>query len=224
MSAGASSDAFDALDQIISAVGKATSHEALELSFKSQSWSAPVVGLGAQWWRSSPLAAADWTALSGSFADQVGAGLTVEGETWASLAPKAWRRERAPEILGVSVPTVGRMHTYGALTAHLRIDHSAWVLQQNSWLGRLMLLAFMAHDRIERLSADPTVARLAPREIECLSLAAEGLKAKQIADELGIGQQTVQFHLARARLKLSAGNTVQAVVRAAKLGVLRTRP
>ncbi len=218
-----SAEAFEGLDQVIAAVGEATSVDHLELSFKKQSWSAPVIGLGAQWWRTSPRSLADWTALSGVFADEVGAGLTVEGETWASLTPKTWRRERTPEILGVSVPTVGRMHTYGALTAHLRIDQGAWLAQQNGWVGRLMLLACVAHDRVERLSADPTLARLAPREIECLSLAAEGLKAKQIADELGIGQQTVQFHLARARLKLSAGNTVQAVVRAAKLGVLRTR-
>jgi len=219
----ASAEALDGLDQAIHAAANASSLGALELSLTGQFWTAPLVGLGVQWWRMSPRAGADWTALSGVFADEIGAGLTVEGETWASLAPKSWRRERTPEILGVSVPTIGRLHTYGALTAHLRIDQGAWLGQQNGWLGRLLLLACVAHDRVERLSADPTLARLAPREIECLSLAAEGLKAKQIADELGIGQQTVQFHLARARLKLSAGNTVQAVVRAAKLGVLRTR-
>jgi DNA-binding CsgD family transcriptional regulator len=223
MGMSASTEAFDVIDQAIHAAANAGSLEDLELGLVARSWSAPIVGLGVQWWRTSPRAPADWTALSGVFADEIGAGLTLEGETWASLAPKALRRERTPEVLGVSVPTIGRMHTYGALTAHLRMDQGAWLAQQNGWLGRLLLLACVAHDRVERLSADPTVARLAPREIECLSLAAEGLKAKQIADELGIGQQTVQFHLARARLKLSAGNTVQAVVRAAKLGVLRTR-
>jgi DNA-binding CsgD family transcriptional regulator len=63
----------------------------------------------------------------------------------------------------------------------------------------------------------PTLGR---REIQCLKLAAEGLKAKQIASALGIGQQTVQFHLSRAREKLNCSNTVQAVARAAQFGLL----
>jgi DNA-binding CsgD family transcriptional regulator len=182
-----------------------------------------LLGIGVQWWRVSPRnTIADWSVASGDVADDIGAGLTVEGETWASLTPKAWRRERSPEVLGVSVPVVGRMHTFGALSAHLLLDHAQWSAQQNAWLGRLLLLAQLVQDRVERWNADSSVTKLAPREIECLSFAAEGLKAKQIAEELGIGQQTVQFHLARARLKLSASNTVQAVVRAAKLGLLRT--
>ena len=61
---------------------------------------------------------------------------------------------------------------------------------------------------------------LGRREIQCLKLAAEGLKAKQIASALGIGQQTVQFHLSRAREKLNCSNTVQAVARAAQFGLL----
>ena len=216
------SDSLERLDQIIHVAGKATSLDGLEESLK-EGLGGVLLGLGAQWWRSSPRnAVPDWSAAGGALPDDVGAGLTVEGETWASLTPKAWRRERTPEMLGVSVPVVGRLHSFGALTAQLQLDHAQWVAQQNAWLGRLLLLAQLVQDRVERWNADATVTRLAPREIECLSYAAEGLKAKQIAEELGIGQQTVQFHLARARLKLSAGNTVQAVVRAAKLGVLRS--
>ena len=48
------------------------------------------------------------------------------------------------------------------------------------------------------------------------------LKAKQIASALGIGQQTVQFHLSRAREKLDCSNTVQAVARAAQFGLCLT--
>lgn len=216
------SDSLERLDQIIQIAAKATSIEALEACLKNNV-DGVLLGIGVQWWRVSPRnTLADWSVAGGDVADDIGAGLTVEGETWASLTPKAWRRERSPEVLGVSVPVVGRMHTFGALSAHLLLDHAQWSAQQNAWLGRLLLLAQLVQDRVERWNADSSVTKLAPREIECLSFAAEGLKAKQIAEELGIGQQTVQFHLARARLKLSASNTVQAVVRAAKLGLLRT--
>ena len=61
---------------------------------------------------------------------------------------------------------------------------------------------------------------LGRREVQCLKLAAEGLKAKQIAITFGIGEQTVQFHLSRAREKLNCSNTVQAVARAAQFGLL----
>jgi DNA-binding CsgD family transcriptional regulator len=52
---------------------------------------------------------------------------------------------------------------------------------------------------------------LAPRERLCLALAATGLVSKQIAAEISISEKTVELHLARARHKIGAQTTTQAV-------------
>ncbi|WP_192355772.1 LuxR C-terminal-related transcriptional regulator [Mesorhizobium mediterraneum] len=49
------------------------------------------------------------------------------------------------------------------------------------------------------------------RERQCLSQAASGLVVKQIAAEIGVSEKTVELHLARARHKLAARTTTQAV-------------
>jgi|RhiMethySRZTD1v2_1073278.scaffolds.fasta_scaffold03869_10 DNA-binding CsgD family transcriptional regulator len=49
------------------------------------------------------------------------------------------------------------------------------------------------------------------RERQCLSLAASGLAAKQMAAEIGVSEKTIELHLACARHKLGARTTAQAV-------------
>ena len=52
---------------------------------------------------------------------------------------------------------------------------------------------------------------LTPRERQCLSMAASGLVAKQMAGEIGISEKTIELHLAGARHKLGARTTAQAI-------------
>jgi DNA-binding CsgD family transcriptional regulator len=52
---------------------------------------------------------------------------------------------------------------------------------------------------------------LSLRERQCLSLTAAGLGAKQMANEIGISEKTIELHLSRARQKLGARTTAQAV-------------
>lgn len=52
---------------------------------------------------------------------------------------------------------------------------------------------------------------LTPRERECMVLLASGFKRQEIADELGIGVESVRTTVKRAYLKLGAHNTVEAV-------------
>jgi DNA-binding NarL/FixJ family response regulator len=61
---------------------------------------------------------------------------------------------------------------------------------------------------------------LTPRERDVLRLAADGLTNRQIADELGIGRESVKTLLERAFVKLGAANRTEAVSSAIKLGVL----
>ena len=61
---------------------------------------------------------------------------------------------------------------------------------------------------------------LTPRETEVLSLMAEGLSNKLIADRLKISDHTVKFHVNSILTKLSADTRTEAVVLAARRGLL----
>ena len=67
---------------------------------------------------------------------------------------------------------------------------------------------------------DPVVEPLTPRETEVLALVAEGLSNKAIADELGISDQTVKFHVSSIAGKLGAASRTDAVRRAVRRGLL----
>jgi DNA-binding NarL/FixJ family response regulator len=60
---------------------------------------------------------------------------------------------------------------------------------------------------------------LSEREIEVLSLAADGLTNKQIAEKLFLSPHTIARHLANARGKLGASNRAEAAVRLHRAGI-----
>lgn len=61
---------------------------------------------------------------------------------------------------------------------------------------------------------------LTPRELEVLSLLAEGLTNKAIALHLEISEYTVKFHVNTIFRKLGAQSRTEAAVRAARLGLI----
>ncbi len=61
---------------------------------------------------------------------------------------------------------------------------------------------------------------LTPREVEVLQLLAEGLSNKQIAARLAISEHTAKFHVAAILGKLGAETRTDAVVRAARAGLI----
>jgi two-component system nitrate/nitrite response regulator NarL len=66
---------------------------------------------------------------------------------------------------------------------------------------------------------DPTL-HLSPREQEVLVLLAEGLSNKEIAAELKLSPHTAKFHVTALLDKLGAQTRTEAVVRAARAGLL----
>ena len=64
------------------------------------------------------------------------------------------------------------------------------------------------------------MASLTSREREVLALLAQGLANKAIAPRLGISEHTVKAHVASIFGKLGAGTRAEAVVTAARLGIL----
>lgn len=61
---------------------------------------------------------------------------------------------------------------------------------------------------------------LTPRELEVLTLLAEGMSNKAIADRLGISVHTAKFHVGVLIDKLDAVGRTDAVAHAARLGVI----
>lgn len=64
-------------------------------------------------------------------------------------------------------------------------------------------------------------AALTPREIEVLTLLAEGATNKSIARRLGISVHTVKFHVASLLDKFEAIGRTDAVTQAVRLGVIQ---
>jgi DNA-binding NarL/FixJ family response regulator len=68
--------------------------------------------------------------------------------------------------------------------------------------------------------AAPPIEMLTPRELEVLGLLSQGLSNKSIADRLRISEHTAKFHVNSILAKLGAEGRTEAVVRAAKLGLV----
>ncbi|AGC41666.1 LuxR family DNA-binding response regulator [Myxococcus stipitatus DSM 14675] len=66
----------------------------------------------------------------------------------------------------------------------------------------------------------PGPETLTPREREVLALLAEGLSNKAIADRLGISEHTAKFHVNAVLSKLGVQRRTEAVVRAARMGLV----
>lgn len=60
--------------------------------------------------------------------------------------------------------------------------------------------------------------RLSDRELQVLSLTAEGLSTKESALRLGVTANTIEFHRRRIMMKLDAANAAEMVLRAKELG------
>jgi two-component system, NarL family, nitrate/nitrite response regulator NarL len=78
----------------------------------------------------------------------------------------------------------------------------------------------MAASIVERRVAPSASAELTPREAQVLELLAEGLSNKLIAARLGISEHTAKFHVNAVLDKLGAETRTEAVVRAARQGLL----
>ena len=67
---------------------------------------------------------------------------------------------------------------------------------------------------------DPIAVDLTPREREVLTLLAEGMPNKSIADSLSISEHTVKFHVNAILGKLGAQSRTEAATRATRMGMI----
>ncbi|HZR88370.1 MAG TPA: helix-turn-helix transcriptional regulator [Bradyrhizobium sp.] len=93
-------------------------------------------------------------------------------------------------------------------------------------VGGLRLAAPGEAAKVAMVSRDPAPARdlaeveLTPRELDVLTLLAEGASNKTIARQLGISVHTAKFHVGSILDKLDATGRTDAVAHAARRGVI----
>lgn len=113
---------------------------------------------------------------------------------------------------GFGVLTLARR---GGLLTECELETKLPMMQ---WLARAVHeRLFDAHKAWQRNAASGC---LTERELTCLRLAAEGGTAGEIALLAGVGERTVNFHMANAIEKLGAANKTHAVALALRLGLL----
>jgi DNA-binding CsgD family transcriptional regulator len=72
----------------------------------------------------------------------------------------------------------------------------------------------------EQLARDKRLAEFTPRELDVLRLLAEGLDTQALATRLGIAPHTVEWHVTHLTEKLGVHSKLQAVIAAARLGLI----
>lgn len=82
----------------------------------------------------------------------------------------------------------------------------------------------MAMPTTSRSDSAQRAVRLTKREIEVLSLIAQGHSSKEAADTLFVSKRTVDFHLANIYDKLQVNNRVQAFRAATRMGLIPFEP
>jgi pimeloyl-ACP methyl ester carboxylesterase/DNA-binding CsgD family transcriptional regulator len=83
------------------------------------------------------------------------------------------------------------------------------------------LRAFLTPDaEAERTDGEPAAALLSGREREVLSLVAQGLSEREIAEQLVLSPHTVHRHVANIRHKLGRSSRAAAVAEATRLGLI----
>jgi DNA-binding CsgD family transcriptional regulator len=129
----------------------------------------------------------------------LGRALDVLGRALAGLGSS--RRGEAREALRQAA------ETFEACGAVWRRDRALAALGTLGGAGRRLAGAVRGAESLTR------------REREVASLASQGQSAKEIAQQLAIGERTVETHLARAYAKLGITSKIDLVRRAAELGL-----
>ena len=119
---------------------------------------------------------------------------------------------RAPELLGAgALGVLARDTDRPRLVAAL----------QAAALALVVVDARLAEGALRtRSAAEPLVESLTPRELEVLHLIGQGLSNRAIAERLAISEHTAKFHVNAILGKLGAQSRTEAIVQAARLGLV----
>ncbi|UFZ04932.1 LuxR family transcriptional regulator [Bradyrhizobium ontarionense] len=132
------------------------------------------------------------------------------------------------KVHGLSFPIRGPAREFAIFSAIYRASNDSLLRQ---YIPDLLLFAHTVHAQVlvlagveentlqaRKLAHEPP--RITRRELQCLSLAADGLQNKQIAAQLGISERVVRAYFDSARVKLECENRTHVVSRAVALNLI----
>jgi DNA-binding CsgD family transcriptional regulator len=126
---------------------------------------------------------------------------------------------------GLTFPVRGPLHGIWALfTATSSESDLEWAGRRYALMRDLALIANYVHQLAYKLHGDEApvdLAAITKREIEALECAAEGKTVADTAILMRIPDVAVRAHLESARHKLQALNSVHAVTKALREGLIR---
>lgn len=152
-------------------------------------------------------------------------------------APMAWSRElfsgetlgalaRDTLAIGFNHGWTQPLHDAGGAFAVLTLARRGGSLSESEIKAKQPMMQWLArvvHQRLfgefQAWQRNAAVSRLTERELMCLRLAAEGATSADISGNTGVGERTVNFHMANAISKLGAANKTHAVVLAMRMGL-----
>lgn len=109
------------------------------------------------------------------------------------------------------------------LTLTSDLTEKRWQSAKHEIAAAMSVLHPAYHSAVLRLHFDiasPDVAKLTPREKQCLGWAAHGRTSKEIGENLGLTPATVNFFIEAAVGKLAALNRAHAAAKAVALGII----
>jgi DNA-binding CsgD family transcriptional regulator len=122
---------------------------------------------------------------------------------------------------GMTFPIRGRTGEVALLSIVCDLSEKDWRDFKRENLPNMQMLAFYIHQMVLRsVNVEYQVAKLSPREIECLKWAANGKTFVDIGEILSLSERTVRFYLDTARHKLNCINITHAVARAIILNII----
>ncbi len=182
----------------------------------------------------SPLVARGGTRVSVRLADQFIASILRPALVAAGCAAD----HDAPEIVivehvveGVASLVLGGARVEAGARVDTRQDVRFVDREFGTWSDVVNAINELAppndrHDDPERVAVGigrPSGAILTARQLQVLQLVADGLSTMQAARRIGITSKTVNNHLGAVYVRLEAGNLTQAVLAAARLGLVELR-
>ena len=138
---------------------------------------------------------------------------------WSTRAARAYLAEAIAAGVGnqgYSVPIRGPNGQFAILTANHSCDDAHWqrfITLRHDVLNQKALVRERGTDHIPQPS-------LSPREVDALTLLAQGHSRAQASGTLSISEHTLRVYVESARHKLGAANTTHAVARAMARGLL----
>ncbi len=124
---------------------------------------------------------------------------------------------------GYSIPIRGPSGQFAVFTLSHNCSDSAWDTFIAAYNRELLLLAHFFNRKaleFEPGRLDLLDISLSPREVDALTLLAQGQSRAQVASSLSISEHTLRVYIESARYKLGAANTTHAIARATSIGLI----